>query len=142
MGKIKCNKDCRKSHFLHYGSGLPVFRGDLIQEGYGLGGILSGLFRKAIPIFAPILKEGAKTLGRAALKTGRNVLADVMSDKASLKDSLKQRIAETLSSNDGNNGNEDVTNKPKQHTNHNLRRRKGSPKKFFNPKRTKKDIFQ
>ena len=144
MGKIRYNRDCRKLHHLHYGSGHPVFRGELMQEGYGLGGLISGLFRKAIPIFAPLLKEGAKTLGRAALKTGRHVLADVMDDKASFKDSLKKnlkkRITETLSS---VNENEDyVANKPKKQTSRAIRRRKGSPKKYVNPKRSKKDIFE
>jgi hypothetical protein len=136
MGKIKHTKDCRKLHHLHYGSGHPVFKGDLMQEGYGLGGIISGLFRRAIPIFAPILKEGAKTIGKVALKTGRNVLADVVNDKSSFKDSLRKRVGEALSADIIKEGN--LTNKPQNQS----KRRKTTSKKYIAHKRNKKDIFQ
>ena len=45
------------------GSGLPVFVGAKGQRGHG---ILSGLFRSAVPF----LKHGLKFLGRQAIKTG------------------------------------------------------------------------
>ena len=34
----------------HYGRGLPTFQGGVIQEGYGLGNIIGGLFRSLIPL--------------------------------------------------------------------------------------------
>jgi len=144
MGKIKCNTDCRKAHHFHYGAGSPTFRGELLQEGYGLGGFLSGLVRRAIPIFSPILKEGAKALGKVALKTGRNVLTDVLTDKASFKDSVKQRLAETLlTDNESDERKTDegrIFNEPKHRPS--PRRRKGIPIHHFAHKKRKTDIFE
>lgn len=97
MGKVKVDrKRCGHSHYLHYGSGLPVFRGDAHQHGYGIGNIISGLFRQALPVIAPVLKAGAKTLAKTAFTTGRNVLSDVISDRHTFKDSLKRRVGEAL----------------------------------------------
>ena len=45
-----------------------------MQRGYGLGGLLKGLFRAAVPL----LKQGAKVVGRTALKTGAQVAGDVL----------------------------------------------------------------
>ena len=47
------------------GSGLPVFVGSRGQRGHGLGSILSGLFRSALPM----LRRGLATFGKHALKT-------------------------------------------------------------------------
>ena len=58
----------------HYGGNLPAFHGVRIQRGYGLGGLLKGLFRAAVPLF----KQGAKVVGRTALKTGARVARDVL----------------------------------------------------------------
>jgi hypothetical protein len=41
----------------------------------GLGSIFGGLFKAAMPL----LKKGAKTPGREALKTGSNIAGDVVS---------------------------------------------------------------
>ncbi|MED5363038.1 MAG: hypothetical protein VX790_02535, partial [Bacteroidota bacterium] len=57
-----------------YGGNLPAFHGVRVQRGYGLGGLLKGLFRAAVPLF----KQGAKTVGRTALKTGAKVAKDVL----------------------------------------------------------------
>jgi hypothetical protein len=48
---------------------LGVFAGRRYQRGHGLGSIFGGLFKAAMPL----LKKGAKTLGREALKTGLNI---------------------------------------------------------------------
>jgi hypothetical protein len=56
-----------------WGKGYPVFAGRRYQRGHGLGSIFGGLFKAAIPL----LKKGAKTLGREALKTGLNIVGDV-----------------------------------------------------------------
>ena len=45
-----------------------------MQRGYGLGGILSGLFRSALPI----LTRGAKTIGKQALQTGLQMANDAL----------------------------------------------------------------
>ena len=36
---------CAHNHFLHYGNGLPVFKRDIRQDGFGLGAILDCLLR-------------------------------------------------------------------------------------------------
>ena len=62
------------------GGALPVFQGTRYQRGYGisrrsqrgsgLGSILSGLFRSALPM----IKQGAKTVGKQLLTSGASVL--------------------------------------------------------------------
>ena len=91
MVKIKYHKDCR-IHKVHYGSGMPIFRGELHQRGYGLGGLISGLIRSTA---VPLLKSTAKKVGKMALKTGSNILSDVLDNK-SFADSIKTRMGETL----------------------------------------------
>lgn len=44
-----------------------------MQRGYGLGSMLKGLLKSAIPI----VKSGAKLVGKKALQTGLNVMRDV-----------------------------------------------------------------
>lgn len=50
------------------------YKGRRRQRGYGLGSVFSSLFRRV----APLLKRGAMTLGKQALKTGVNVANDVL----------------------------------------------------------------
>ena len=76
-------------NFYSQNGGMRVFTGQKYQKGYGLGNVLSGLFRSAVPL----LKKGAISLGKTALKTGLNVAKDGLegkSIKASFKDNLKQ----------------------------------------------------
>lgn len=80
-----------KKYKQHYGRGLDAaFVGDIIQDGYGLGGFLSGLWRSAIPIVMPFLKNTAKTVGKTLVKKGAKVLKDVVVEKKNLKSSLKR----------------------------------------------------
>ena len=65
---------------------MPVFRGSAWQQGYGLGGLFKSLARAAMPM----VKSGAKALGKIALNTGANLLGDVVSGK-NLKESAKAR---------------------------------------------------
>ena len=73
------------------GSGLPVFQGSRGQRGHGLGSMLSGLFRSAVPM----LKRGLATFGKHALKTGLEIASDV-ADGTSFKDSAKVRILPSI----------------------------------------------
>ena len=79
-------------YYEHYytqqvGKGLPVFTGPRSQRGYGLGGILGGLFRSAMPLF----KQGAKTLGREVLNTGVGLAQDALEGK-NIKTAAKTRL--------------------------------------------------
>ena len=73
------------------GSGLPVFQGLRGQRGHGIGSVLSGLFRSAVPM----LKRGLATFGKHALKTGLEIAGDVAEGK-SFKDSARERIVPTI----------------------------------------------
>ena len=77
-----------KPGYIHsqYGGNLSAFHGARVQRGYGLGGLLKGLFRAAVPLF----KQGAKAVGRTALKTGARVASDVLQGQ-DIKSSLKTR---------------------------------------------------
>ena len=113
MVRASLDRDsCAHNHRLHYGSGLPVFRGDVRQEGWGLGGLLGGLFRQAIPILKPM----ASSIAKAALKTSGRVLSDVVSNKKPLKDAVKDRFLETID--------EALTKKSRQ-----VKRRRGTKRK-------------
>lgn len=67
-----------------------VFVGSAHQRGHGIGKFLGGLFRKAMPL----LRRGAKTVGREAWRAGLNVLSDV-ANCVPLKDSVRIRVKES-----------------------------------------------
>ena len=69
------------------GRGFPVFQGARTQKGSGLGGILGGLFKSALPL----IKQGAKTLGREALRTGVELAQDAIEGK-DIRSAAKGRI--------------------------------------------------
>ena len=65
----------RQFYIKHYlsdqtGHGLPYFKGTVIQQGYGLGGIFAGLARGVIPALGRLVSSGARAilpaLGRVA----------------------------------------------------------------------------
>lgn len=77
------------------GHGLPVFTGTRMQRGHGLGNVLSGLVRAAMPL----VKRGVKTLGRQGLKTGMQIAGDVMAGqkpKAAVRRRAKQASAQLV----------------------------------------------
>ena len=69
------------------GGEVPVFYGARTQRGHGLGSILGGLFRRALPF----LSSGAKILGQQAM----NVASDMIDGK-SFQDSAKSRLKEGI----------------------------------------------
>ena len=71
--------------------GFPVFRGSRMQRGYGIGAVLSGMLRAAVPF----IRRGAQALGKQALRTGLNVGRDVLSGRK-LKDAARQRAVQTV----------------------------------------------
>jgi hypothetical protein len=78
-------------YYIHQaGKGYPVFAGRIYQRGHGLGSIFGGLFKAAIPL----LKTGAKTLGREALKTGLNIAGDVVQGR-NIKQAAQSRLKST-----------------------------------------------
>ena len=65
------------------GGGINVFRG------HGIGNILGGLFRSAIPV----LKSAGKSILKTGAQTGLNVLNDVLSGE-SVKSAARKRSRE------------------------------------------------
>ena len=68
-----------------------VYVGVPYQRGHGIGSFLGGLFRRVLPL----LKRGAKALGREALRTGMNIASDMTTNNIPFKESLKSRVRET-----------------------------------------------
>ena len=78
------------------GRGMSVFKGSPWQMGHGqMGYGLGGLFRSVARAVMPMVKSGAKALGKIALNAGANVLGDVASGK-SLKESVRTRGKEAV----------------------------------------------
>lgn len=80
-----------------YGNG-NVFKGPMIQKGYGIGDVFKKFFRWIIPIVKthviPIVKQGATNAGNELLKTGTDIAKDYIQGKdlkTSAKEHLKQR---------------------------------------------------
>jgi len=73
------------------GSGIHVFVGQRHQRGHGLGQTIGGLFKRfVIPFVAPRAKEvGKKILGNA-VRTGMEMIGDVVLGK-NISQSLKER---------------------------------------------------
>ena len=74
-----------------WGGNMNVFRGPVMQRGYGLGGFFKGMVRT----FAPVLKRGLVNVGKKALETGVQVMNDVAEGK-NFKNSVKKRSKDKL----------------------------------------------
>ena len=93
--KMKTKQFCcdeNRSYYEQYyanqcGNGMNVFQGARGQRGHGLGSMLSGLFRSALPMI--------KNFGRNALQTGLNVATDVV-EGTNFRDSLRKRVPDGI----------------------------------------------
>ena len=116
---------------------MPVFQGSRGQRGHGLGSMLSGLFRSAVPM----LKRGLATFGKHALKTGLEIASDV-ADGSSFKDSAKARILPTILPGIKRFAEEEIFSKQSgSGKRRKTRRRKVSKKRTTVKRRVNKDIF-
>ena len=121
------------------GNGMvPIFSGEKYQTGYGLGSIFGSILKAALPV----VKQGAKSLGRTAIKTGLNIAKDALAGKQ-LKDSfshnLNQAKREVLA-----NSVKYVTNRSKPNKNRRQLKRQIISSKTSKAKRRKigdRDIF-
>ena len=86
------SRDLYEKYYLtQTGDGVPVYIGSRGQRGHGLGSMLSGLFRSAMPL----IRRGLATFGRHTLKTGLEIANDV-ADGQSVKDSAKRRVGQGI----------------------------------------------
>ena len=69
------------------GNGMNVFQENRGQRGHGLGSVLSGLFRSALPMI--------KNFGKQALQTGLNVATNVV-EGTSFRYSLRKRAPDGI----------------------------------------------
>ena len=77
------------------GSNVPVYSRTSLQHGNGLGDILKGIVRSAIPLAMPFIKKGANRLLTVGTKTGKNVIQDLGRGK-DIRSSLKRRGRESV----------------------------------------------
>jgi hypothetical protein len=85
----------------HYGGGsFPVFRGELYQEGYGLGSLFGSLLKKVIPVLKgsvlPLVKRAGAAAGKIIINKGSRAVGDVLSGKRDIKTALETRGMEGL----------------------------------------------
>ena len=124
------------------GRGLPpVFSGARYQRGHGLGNVLSGLMKAALPV----VKRGAISLGKTALQTGLNIAKDKMSGKTmkqAFSDNVKQ-AGRQLASKAFNHVTNSRKRPPSTHSAYKSKRRKMTNSTKTRRKRAKapKDIF-
>ena len=87
------SRDLYEKYYLDQSGGgvTNVFSGSRGQRGHGLGSMLSGLFRGAVPL----LRRGLNTFGKHALKTGIDIASDV-SEGRGVKESAKRRVKEGI----------------------------------------------
>ncbi|GFY23380.1 uncharacterized protein F54H12.2 [Trichonephila clavipes] len=67
-----------------------IIRVNLFKKGYGIGGWFKRLFRTALPF----LTRGAKSVGKEVLKTGTQIVNDLLEGQ-NLEDAAKHRTKET-----------------------------------------------
>lgn len=79
--------------YLHYyshqaGSGIgAIYKGAPFQRGHGIGSFLGGLFRSVLPL----LKNGAKAVGKEALNAGVGLLSDMLNVQP-MDESIRSRL--------------------------------------------------
>ena len=111
--------------------GYGVFQGAPIQMGFGIGNVIKGLFKSTLPL----IKSGAKAVGKELLRTGATVASEALQGRnirESAIDNFKDAGSNLLGSLASS------LNNPKSSP---IKRLKASPKR--NAKRRKpKDFFK
>lgn len=74
-----------------YGGISHVYIGSANQRGHGIGSFLGGLFRRIIPL----LKQGARAVGKEALRSGMNMATDIMDSGIHPREAFKTRLHES-----------------------------------------------
>ena len=77
--KYCCDAKAYENYYLsQVGHGMPYFAGAQVQQGYGLGNLFSSIAKSVLPL----VKKGAKTLGKQVLQSGVEFASDVLHGKA------------------------------------------------------------
>ena len=123
------------------GHGLPGFKGMPYQRGGGLGNFLGRLFRSVLPV----LKKAGKAMGKQAVATGADIMADVARGR-NLKEAaeehgrtgvanLFEQGARTMKGEGLGTRPEEVTTKPIKRKAKSTKKQRQSAKKryYYNP---------
>ena len=79
-----------KNYYLsQVGHGMPYFVGERVQQDYGVGNLFSSIAKSVLPL----LKKGAKTLGKQVLQSGVEFASDVLHDKNEKQAAIDQARA-------------------------------------------------
>lgn len=81
---VKC---CCDYYEAQAGGAIPYYSGSTMQHGGGIGDVLKGLFKSAVPIIKSVGKQVLPRLARAGLQT----LSDVVVRKQNPKDAFLTR---------------------------------------------------
>ena len=72
--KYCCDAKAYENYYLSQVGLLPYFAGARVQQGYGLGNLFSSIAKSVLPL----VKKGAKTLGKQVLQSGVDFASDVL----------------------------------------------------------------
>ena len=76
--KYCCDAKAYENYYLsQVGHGMPYFLVARVQQGYGLGNLFSSIAKSVLPL----VKKGAKTLGKQVLQSGVEFASDVLHGK-------------------------------------------------------------
>lgn len=84
-----CQKSFEDYYMNQTGNGLNYYQGASFQKGYGFGGLFRSFFRAAVPM----LKSGAKAIGKQLFHSGVNMLND-LTQGDDIKTAAKRRLKE------------------------------------------------
>lgn len=76
--------------------GLPYYSGRTRQRGSGIGAVVGGLSRFALPIIKNILFPAAKQIGRDFVTQALPEAVDVITKRKTPKEALKQSVRKTV----------------------------------------------
>ena len=84
--------------YRQYG-GQNVFRGQVYQQGYGLGGYFKKFFRWLVPIaekhIMPHVKSGLETVGKQAVQSVANIAQDTLKGR-DIREAAKEHATEAI----------------------------------------------
>ena len=76
--KYCCDTKAYENYYLsQVGHGMPYFSSARIQQGYGLGNLFSSIAKSVLPL----VKSGAKAVGKQVLQSGVDFASDVLNGK-------------------------------------------------------------
>ena len=76
--KYCCDAKAYENYYLsQVGLGMTYFAGARVQQDYGLGNLFSSIAKSVLPL----VKKGAKTLGKQVLQIGVDFASDVLQGK-------------------------------------------------------------